>query len=126
MKYLFYILAILFSNTLYADPHTEVDEFSGWYQAESFINIINSAPTKKYPAIIQGGALLGDGVEFRVLFNRKPSNKFKYHITFGVSEKEFTKLNYQYIDAGFMLIHCQTVKLMSGLSYQAVWVKNGL
>ncbi len=126
MRYLFYILAILLSNTLYADPYTEIDEFSEWHQAESFIKIINSAPTNKYPVIIQGGALLGDGVEFRVFFNRKPSRKFMYHIVFGVYEKEFTKLNYQYVEAGFTLIHCQTVKLMSGLSYQAVWVKNAI
>jgi len=126
MKFIFFSFLIIFSQLSYSSTYTETNTFSEWLNIESFSKLIKSAPNEKFPAIIQGGALLGDGVAFRVLFTLKPSDNFEYHITYGTLEKEFTSLNEQYTEAGFTMTHRQTVQLMHGISYQAVWVKSGL
>jgi len=125
MKLLFFLFLIVSSSTSYGTPYTETNTFSEWHRFEDFSELIKSTPRNKFPAIVQAGALLGDGAEYRVLFTIKPSDNFEYHITYGATVEKYTSLNAQYTEAGFILSHRQIVPLRHGLSYQAVWIKNG-
>lgn len=128
MKYLLFALFFGFSQISFADlvPYTENEGFSKWHHIETFKELINTIPDDKYPAIIQGGALLGDDVAYRVLFGKKPGKNFKYKFTYGVTEDRYEDLHHTYTQNGFILVHMQTVQLMAIKSYQAVWVKNDL
>ena len=100
--------------------------FSQWLHTKDFVKLLGSVPSDKYPAVLQGSALLGDGVVFRALLLPKPNQSFQHKFTYGTSKVGFTKLSNEYEKSGFILIQWQTVRLRSGLSYQGVWVKNRL
>ncbi|VAW79773.1 hypothetical protein MNBD_GAMMA12-9 [hydrothermal vent metagenome] len=128
MKYLLYTLLFSFSQVVFAGiaPYTENEDFSKWQHVKYFKEFINSIPGDKYPAIVQGGAVLGGGVVYRALFNLKPSKYFKYKFTYGVTKHEYEKLRFRYTQKGFTLVHLQIVQLMAMKAYQAVWIKNDL
>ena len=105
-------------------PYTSTLEFSAWLQAQEFKSIINSIPSKQYPIIIEAGALLGDGVVFRVLFNNKPTDFLKYEYAYGIDKEEYVRKNKKFKKLGYTLIHHQVVQLMHDKSHQVVWVLN--
>lgn len=105
-------------------PYTEHQKFSGWLQTAEFETLLKKTKSTQYPIVIQAGALLGDGVVYRVLFVDKPSKAFQHEMVYGVSEKECKQRNRQLADKGYTLIHHQAVQLMAGKAHQAVWVKN--
>ena len=104
--------------------YAEEPEFSAWMHPSEFDTFFTSKPNNEYPPIIEAKLLLGDGVAYRAVFIKKPSNDFKYKSVHGRSSSFFKEINIKYTNKGFVLIHHQKVMLMGGLSHQATWVRN--
>jgi len=120
------LLMSLVSSQAHAEqvPYSEHQKFSAWLQTGEFETLLKQTKSTQYPIVIQAGALIGDGVVYRVLLIGKPSKAFQHEMVFGASEKECKQRNKQLVDKGYTLVHHQTVQLMAGKAHQAVWVKN--
>jgi len=128
MRYILLISLLCLFQLAHAEktPYSKTNDFSRWFGADEFVQVLNDIPPNKYPMIIEAAPLVGDGVVFRVLVKPKPSNNFKYRLAYRASENAFIKKNEAYSKLGFTLIYHQKVQLMPGKGHQAVWVKNDL
>ena len=100
----------------------EFQQFSEWLTHDKFTEQLKNIPKDKYPILIQAGPLLGDGVVYRFILTKKPSDKFKYEVAYGIEDIEFKNKNINLVKKGYTLIQHQTAVVMVGTIHQAVWV----
>ena len=125
MKLILAISFMLVAFTACAEvlPYGNFENFSNWYRSENIDAKLNEIEENRYPIVIQAGPLLGDGVAYRFLCVTKPSKNFEYRLLYGKAKAEFEARDMKLKEAGFTLIHHQTVQLMGGVAHQAIWTK---
>jgi hypothetical protein len=121
--FIFTILLNTFSVCAGVNPMYIADEFSEWQHAGTFRNTIMQIPSSKYPVVIQGGVLLGDGIAFRMLLVDKPSSDLQYEYLYDVDESTFIEQNEIFIKNGYTLIQHRTLQIMHSIIHQAIWIK---
>jgi hypothetical protein len=128
MKKTILILILMLAQTASAEilPYSEFIKFSEWSNKEKFSKYIEQIASNQYPVVIEAGALVGDGVVYRVLVNNKPENKLKYEYVYGVNENKYLEQTNLFNKDGYVLIHHQILQGMAHELHQAIWVKAGL
>ena len=115
-RILFILLVSLFQFSNASEKH------QGTINPFEFILWPQDIPSNYYPIAIKANALLGDGVSFEAMLNKKPTTNFKYQLIYGVEKQQFDLKNIKFTKLGYTLIHHQVVQLMAIKSHQAIWV----
>jgi hypothetical protein len=98
--------------------------FSQWIRPGDFELQLEKISDKRYPMVIEGGPLEGDGVVYRMLLMDKPTRGLQSEFVYGVKEREYDQRHQELHKKGYVLIQHQVVQLISFKAHQAVWVKN--